>query len=126
MPKQHARSQHARGSQVAVDLLRHDVAFVVLHLDHVLRKQFLFLLVLLDLAPQLLSLLYACDLSEEGSVGDAETLKTVDMARLVKVLVECAPAHVYEVSANLAGEFDAQAVKLVQPEGDGLAVPGEW
>ena len=47
------------------------------------------------------------------------------MPALIEMLVERPPAHVYEVSADLAAEFDAQTVQFVEPVGDRLAVPGE-
>jgi len=42
VPKQRDGSQHAGGSQIPVNLLRHDVAFVVFHLHHILSEQLLF------------------------------------------------------------------------------------
>ena len=45
------------------------------------------------------------------------------MPPLLKVPLERLPAHVHEVAADLARVLDPEAVQLVQPERDRLAVP---
>ena len=65
----------------------------------------------------------SCYISEEACVRDSQTLKAIDMSRLVEMLVKGSASHIYEVSAYLAGELDTESVKLIQPEGDGFPVP---
>ncbi|KAI6762676.1 hypothetical protein HG530_008656 [Fusarium avenaceum] len=103
----------------------HDIALSILHLHYTSLVNAGSLLLLLNLIPQLKGLFDTNDISEQRCVGNAQTLETVDVSRFVEVLVECASAHVHEVSADLAGKLHTQTVKAVQPEGNRLAVPGK-
>jgi len=71
----------------------------------------------------ILSILDLGDLVEVLRVGDAQTSHAVGVPPLLEVPLERSPALVGLVAADLALVHDPQAVQLVEPVGDGLAVP---
>jgi len=58
-------------------------------------------------------------------VGDAEHAHAVRVARLLEVSIEGLTAAVYSVAADLTCVLHAQAVQLIHPVRDGLAVPAK-
>ena len=77
----------------------------------------------LDLRPQHLGLLDIGDVSEQRGICDAQTFETVAVTLLREVLVKCTPTHVDKVAADLAAEFNAKAMELVEPKWYRLSVP---
>ena len=80
------------------------------------------LLVPLDLQflPQGHRVLNLRDIGKERSVGDAQASHAVRVPPLGEVLLECFGALLREVAAD-----QVEAVQLVQPVRDGLAVPAQ-
>ena len=65
------------------------------------------------------------DVLEVDGVGDLEAFHAVGVAPLLEVHLEGPAAPVAVVAADLALVLDAQAVQLVEPVGNRLAVPAE-
>mmetsp|Transcript_12242 Transcript_12242/g.19680 ORF Transcript_12242/g.19680 Transcript_12242/m.19680 type:complete len:366 (-) Transcript_12242:130-1227(-) len=79
----------------------------------------------LQLCVESLGVLNGCDVVEVLGVGDSQASHSVRMTPLLEVAVEGPAAHVGGAAADLALELHAQSVQLVQPVGDGLAVPAQ-
>mmetsp|Transcript_43186 Transcript_43186/g.102478 ORF Transcript_43186/g.102478 Transcript_43186/m.102478 type:complete len:227 (-) Transcript_43186:974-1654(-) len=71
------------------------------------------------------SVIYLCYLVEVLVVGDAERPHPVDVPPLLEVPLKGAAAPVGRVAADLALELLVEAMELVQPVGDRLAVPAQ-
>lgn len=77
----------------------------------------------LDVFPELLSISNLGDLIEVLCVGYAQDTHAGLMPVLPEVALKGPPAPVGNASTDLTLELLVQAVQLVQPVGDGLAVP---
>mmetsp|Transcript_34458 Transcript_34458/g.103172 ORF Transcript_34458/g.103172 Transcript_34458/m.103172 type:complete len:247 (-) Transcript_34458:1310-2050(-) len=111
--------------EVGVRLSVHDVALLVLELFVELRVPGGALRLALELRPQRVRVLDEGDALEVARVRDAEASHAVRVPPLLEVALEGARAHVGLVAADLAPVLDVEAVELVEPVGDGLAVPAE-
>ena len=79
----------------------------------------------LDVLPQLLSISHLGDLIEVLGVGYAQDTHAGLMTVLSEVALKGPPSPVGYASADLTLELLVQAMQLVQPVGDGLAVPAQ-
>lgn len=77
----------------------------------------------LDILPKLLSISNLGDLIEVLGVGDAKDTHASLMPVLPEVALKSPPAPVGYAATDLTLKLLVQAMQLVQPVGNGLAVP---
>merc|ERR1719410_1972634 len=117
--------QQSLALEIVIGLLVDNVALAVLVLLLVVGLPGIFELLHLDLLPQRHGVLYVGHVGKVSSVRDPQTSHTVSMTPLCKVSLESLGSLVGEVATNLAIVRDVQAVELVQPVGDWLAIPAQ-
>merc|ERR1712004_37684 len=117
--------QQSLSLEIVIGLLVDNVALAVLVLLLVVGLPGIFELLHLDLLPQRHGVLYVGHVGKVSSVRDPQTSHTVSMTPLCKVSLEGLGSLVGEVATNLAIVRDVQAVQLVQPVGDWLAIPAQ-
>lgn len=115
--------QQALSLQVLVSFFRDDVAKRIFELFVLFRHPSLLILLLLDLLPKLDCIFDLRDVSEMGSVGDAEAAHSMSVSPLAEVSLERLRAFVGVVATNLAVVVYVEAMQLVQPVWNRLAIP---
>ena len=110
---------------IQIGLLVQEVPLVVLELLLDVRPE----LGLLGFPHQLLmqgeGVVYGSDILEVDGVGNLEALHPIGVPPLLKMHLEGSPPPVAKVPTNLAFVLDSQSVELVQPVGNGFAVPSQ-
>merc|ERR550519_1015954 len=79
----------------------------------------------LDLLPQCHGVLNVGHIGKVSSVWDSQTSHAMCMTPLCKMSLKSLGSLVSEVSTNLTVVRDVEAMQLVQPVGDGLAIPAQ-
>jgi hypothetical protein len=110
---------------VQVGLLVQEVPLVVLELLLDVGPELGFLRLPHQLLVQGEGIVYGGNIFEVDGVGDLEALHAIGVPPLLKVHLEGPPPPVAKVPTNLALVLYSQSVQLVQPVGNGLAVPSE-
>mmetsp|Transcript_10826 Transcript_10826/g.28814 ORF Transcript_10826/g.28814 Transcript_10826/m.28814 type:complete len:589 (+) Transcript_10826:23-1789(+) len=118
-------SHEALPPEILEGALAHDVALDVLALHVLIWPEGLLLCILLQLVVERDRILDLRDLLEVRGVGDLQTPHAEGMSPLREVTLEGPAAPIGVVATDFALVFDAQAVQLVEPERDRLAIPAQ-